>query len=137
MHWADYRNGSKKAKVHVGFDVNRGILQKIFLSDGKADERPFATQIMSPGETSIMDRYYQYHIARSEHGLMVQILAGLITYLLLAIYCHEQYNEKVSIKRVRELRIKIRNEIASNGHDDPPDPQYFEEQKYNNCYVKT
>ena len=42
-----------------------------------------------------------YHlIARSEHGLMVQILSGLITYLLLAIYCYEQHNEKVSIKRV-------------------------------------
>ena len=52
-----------------------------------------------------------YHlIARSEHGLMVQLLAGLITYLLLAIYCHQHYNEKVSIKRVRELRIKIQNE---------------------------
>ena len=41
---------------------------------------------------------------------MVQILGGLITYLLLAIYCHEQHNEKVSIKRVRELRCKIKNE---------------------------
>ena len=42
---------------------------------------------------------------------MVQILAGLITYLLLAIYCREQHDEKVSIKRVRELRINIHNEI--------------------------
>ena len=42
---------------------------------------------------------------------MVQVLAGLITYLLLAIYCREQHNEKVSIKRVRELRINIQNEI--------------------------
>jgi hypothetical protein len=41
---------------------------------------------------------------------MVQLLGGLITYLLLAIYCHEQYNERVSIKRVREIRIKIQNE---------------------------
>jgi len=31
----------------------------------------------------------------------------LITYLLLAIYCHEQHGEKVSIKRVRELRYQI------------------------------
>ncbi len=46
---------------------------------------------------------------------MVQILAGLITYLLLAIYCREQHNEKVSIKRVRELRIKIQNEIRTAG----------------------
>jgi hypothetical protein len=44
---------------------------------------------------------------------MVQILAGLITYLLLAIYCRDQHNEKVSIKRVRELRIKIQNEIRT------------------------
>jgi len=44
---------------------------------------------------------------------MVQILAGLITYLLLAIYCREQHNEKVSIKRVRELRIKIQNETRA------------------------
>jgi len=53
-----------------------------------------------------------YHlIARSEYGLMVQILTGLITYLLLAIYCQEQHGEKVSIRRVRELRAKINNEL--------------------------
>ncbi len=52
-----------------------------------------------------------YHlIARSRYGLMVQILSGLITYLLLAIFCHEQYREKVSIKRVRQLRVKIQTE---------------------------
>ena len=41
---------------------------------------------------------------------MVQILSGLITYLLLAIYCHEQHGEPISIKRVRQLRNKILNE---------------------------
>jgi len=219
MHWADYRDGSKKAKAHIGFDLNHSIPSRIFLTDGKADERPFASKICSPGQTAVLDRYYQCHknfdlwqaerkhfvcrikasttkkvirtlevqpnsivfydaiallgtpgvnqtekevrvvafriglknywtatdrydlsaeqiaaiyklrwaievffswwkrhlkvyhlIARSWYGLMVQILAGLITYLLLAIYCHEEYQEKVSIKRVRELRIKIRNE---------------------------
>jgi len=29
---------------------------------------------------------------------MVQLLGGLITYLLLAIYCREQYHEPVSIE---------------------------------------
>jgi len=226
MHWADYREGSKKAKVHLGFDLNRSIPRKIFLSDGNGAERPFVSMILSPGQTGVMDRGYQAHdrfdqwqeegkhfvcrikaitkkellknneidpdsnifydavvllgtpgvnqtkhpvrlvgytvdntkywvatsrhdltaekialiyklrwdieiffgwwkrhlrvyhlIARSEYGLMVQILAGLITYLLLAIYCREQHNEKVSIKRVRELRIKIQNEtrMAKNG----------------------
>ena len=49
-------------------------------------------------------------IARSEHGLMVQILSGLITYLLLAIYCREEHGEKVNIRRVRQLRNMIQNE---------------------------
>ena len=63
-----------------------------------------------------------YHlIARSEHGLMVQILAGLITYLLLAIYCHRQFNERVSIKRVGQLRITIQNELRAGIFDKPPD----------------
>jgi hypothetical protein len=52
-----------------------------------------------------------YHLfARSKNGLMVQILSGLITYLLLAIYCHEKHGEAVSIARVRQLRNQIRNE---------------------------
>ena len=52
-----------------------------------------------------------YHLfARSKNGLMVQILSGLITYLLLTIYCHEQHGETVSIRRVRQLRNQIRNE---------------------------
>ena len=219
MYWADYRDGSKKAKVHLGFDLNRTIPEKLFLSAGKADERPFVSKILAPGQTGVMDRYYQCHknfdewqadekhfvcrirkstrkaiveqhevpegshvfldvnallgtpnqnqtekpvrvvgykvdnkefyvatdrfdltaeevalvyklrwdveiffgwwkqhlkvyhlIARSAHGLMAQILGGLITYLLLAIYCQEEHQEKVSINRVRELRIKIRNE---------------------------
>jgi hypothetical protein len=222
MYWADYRDGAKKAKAHLGFDLNYGIPRKIFLTDGKADERPFVSQILLPGQTGVMDRYYQCHknfdqwqgegkhfvcrikaktkktlisanelkpnsivfydaivllgtpgvnqtekpvrvvgyrvncvsywiatdrcdltaeqiamiyklrwtiesffawwkrhlkvyhlIARSQHGLMVQILAGLITYILLAIYCHNQYGEKVSIRRVRQLRIKIQNEIRA------------------------
>jgi hypothetical protein len=221
MTWADYRKGSKKAKSHLGFDINRSIPRKVFLTDGKGDERPFVSKILNPGQTGVMDRYYQHHgnfdlwqeegkhficriraktkktciktnelpedsfifydavvllgtpranqtkkevrlvgytvdgtrywvatdrfdltaeqiamayklrweiekffawwkrhlkvyhlITRSKHGLMVQILAGLITYLLLAIYCQEQHGEKVSIKRVRQLRNQMRNEIA-------------------------
>lgn len=223
MEWADYRNGSKKAKAHVGFDINRGIPRKIYLSDGKEGERPFVDKIIEKGETGVMDRGYQSHdhfdqwqtaekffvcrirenthktvirenavnpdsivfsdnvvllgtkgtnqtekelrlvgyridgkdfwvatnrydltaeevaqvyklrwsietffgwwkrhlkvyhlIARSEYGLMVQILGGLITYLLLAIYCREQHNEPVSIVRVRELRNQIANEAAED-----------------------
>jgi hypothetical protein len=244
MHWADYRKGAKKAKGHLGFDLNRGIPRKIFLTDGKGAERPFVSMILSPGQTGVMDRGYQAHdlfdqwqeenkhfvcrikartkkicieakeinpdskifydaivllgtpgvnqtkkplrlvgytvdgirywiatsryeltaeqialiyklrwdiekffawwkrhlrvyhlIARSQYGLMVQILAGLITYLLLAIYCREQHNEKVSIKRVRQLRIKIQNEIriASSGVVGPS----FENHGISTCYAKT
>ena len=230
MAWADYRKETKKAKLHLGFNVNHAIPQKLFLTDGKGDERPFVHQILEPGQTGIMDRGYQHHqnfdelqekqkhfvcrikentvktclekydiepdsiisydakvllgqpgpsqtkkplrlvgycvdskkywiatdrfdlnakeialiyklrweiekffswwkrhlrvyhlIARSKYGLMVQILSGLITYLLLAIYCHEQHGEQVSIKRVRELRIKIQNETREL-ENVPPDP---------------
>ena len=237
MHWADYRKKSKKAKVHVGFDLNQAIPRKIYLTDGNGAERPFVGLILSEGQTGVMDRGYQSHkrfdqwqrdrksflcrikagtkktivkknriaadsivffdalvvlgtteinqtkeplrlvgyevdhvkywiatnrydltaeqiaaayklrwdienffawwkrhlkvyhlIARSEHGLMVQILAGLITYLLLAIYCHREFNERVSIKRVRQLRIKIQNELRSGMYEKPPDPNFKEQQ---------
>jgi len=238
MAWADYRKNSKKAKLHLGFNVNQGIPQKLFLTNGKGDERPFVHDILEQGQTGIMDRGYQHHknfdqlqekfkhfvcrikakthktclekfdvdpdsivfydakvllgkngpkqtqrplrlvgytvgktkywiatdrfdlsaedialiyrlrweiekffswwkrhlrvyhlIARSRHGLLVQILGGLITYLLLAIYCHKQHGEPVSIKRVRELRIKILNETRTFTDlppDDDPDPQNSE-----------
>jgi hypothetical protein len=221
MYWADYRMGSKKAKVHIGFDLHRGIPKKIFLTDGKEAERPFVDKILAPGETGVMDRGYQSHklfdawqadgkhyicrikastektivrmndvqldsvvfydavvllgtpglnrterelrlvgyrvanvnywiatdrhdltaeqiafayklrwnieiffgwwkrhlkvyhlISRSQYGLMIQMLAGLITYSLLAIYCHNQHQEKVSVKRLREISINIRNEMS-------------------------
>ena len=63
MTWADYRKGSKKAKVHLGFNLNQGIPTKIFFTDGKGAERPFVSKILSPGQTGIGDRGYQ------EHGL--------------------------------------------------------------------
>jgi IS4 transposase len=67
-----------------------------------------------------------YHlIVRSPHGLMIQILAGLITYLLLAIYCHKHFQEKVSIRRVRQLRIQIENELRCW----PPGGEYQEHEK--------
>jgi len=238
MYWADYRKGSKKAKAHCGFDINSGIPRKIFLTDGNGGERPFVSEILSKGQTGVMDRGYQSHhdfdllqeeekhfvcrikaittrtvlqenaveagshifydavvllgtpgqnqtvrpirvvgykiagikyyvatdrydltaeqiatvyklrwtiesffkwwkkhlkvyhlIARSKYGLMVQLLGGLITYLLMAIYCREQFNEEVSIKRVRELRTIILNELF-NGQDDIDkiENQIFKEQ---------
>jgi len=220
MLWADYRKGVKKAKVHVGLDLNQSIPKKVHLTDGNGAERPFVSKILSEGQTGVLDRGYQCHdlfdqwqqenkfyicrikasttktiisqnpvpagsivffdamvllgtngvnqsktplrlvgyevdrvqywiatnrydlsaeqiaqayklrwdienffawwkrhlkvyhlIARSPHGLMVQILAGLITYLLLAIYCRKHFNEKVSIRRVRQLRTQIENEL--------------------------
>jgi hypothetical protein len=43
---------------------------------------------------------------------MVQMLAGRITYILLAIYCHDHNNENVSVRRMREISINIRNEMS-------------------------
>ena len=245
MYWADYRGGSKKAKAHFGFDLNRSIPRKIFLTHGKGDERAFVSHLLAAGETGVMDRGYQSHkafdrlqtegkhfvcrikastkktciknnpiksgsivfydavvllgtagvnqtkkelrvvgyrvdsieywvatsrydlsaeqialiyklrwdiekffgwwkrhlkvyhlIARSQYGLMVQMLAGLITYLLLAIYCHNHYREKVSIKRVRELRIRIQNEVRTL-ENDLRGSVAFKNQKNLYAYAKT
>jgi hypothetical protein len=56
--WADYRRGAKKAKTHIGCDINRGIPRKIFLTAGKGRERPFISKILAPGETGVLDRGY-------------------------------------------------------------------------------
>ena len=241
MHWAEYRDGAKKAKIHLGFDLNRGIPLKLHLTNGKDGERPFVQKILAPGHTGVLDRGYQSHelfdswenqgikfvcrilsktqktvvqkhafdaqsfifydatvllgtpginqtdknirlvgyrvnrkdywlatnrfdlsaeqiasiyklrweienffawwkrhlkvyhlIARSEYGLMVQVLSGLITYLLLAIYCHQEHNEKVNIKRVRQLRIKIQNEARNLEHTSTKN----EFSNENKCYQK-
>jgi len=55
MDWADYCSGAKKAKRHLGFNINQGIPQKLFLTDGKSDERPFVHNLIEPGQTGIMD----------------------------------------------------------------------------------
>lgn len=69
-----------------------------------------------------------YHlIARSPYGMLVQIISGLITYLLLAIYCKETFNEKVSIQRVREIRITLRNEIYL--------PAFISALAFNRCQI--
>ena len=61
MYWADYRKGSKKAKAHCGFNINSGIPSKIFLTEGNGGERPFVDQILTDGQTGVMDRVYQSH----------------------------------------------------------------------------
>jgi hypothetical protein len=53
-------------------------------------------------------------ISRSTYGVMVQIFAGLITYLFMAIYCAEEHGERVNMKRVRELRNTIQNELRAS-----------------------
>jgi len=245
MLWADYRKGSKKAKVHVGFDLNRSIPRKVHLTEGNGAERPFVSKILSKGQTGVMDRGYQCHelfdqwqqdgqlyicrikastnkmilsenpvltdsivffdamvrlgtasvnqsktplrlvgyeiqgvkywiatnrndlsaeqvaqaykmrwdienffawwkrhlkvyhlIARSSHGLMVQIVSGLITYLLLAIYCHNHFKEKVTIRRVRQLRTQIVNELRCWPMG-PDHQQYEKEKKLQNVSAKT
>lgn len=221
MTWADYRESANKAKVHLGFDLNRSIPLKLHLTDGNGAERPFVSRILETGQTGVMDRGYQDHgrfdqwidegihfvarlknntkwevindlpyqkggkifffgkvqlgdvnhkmrhcvylvgfkvkkklfwvatnradltaeqiafiyslrweieklfswwkrhlkvyhlISRNRHGMLLQLLAGLITYLLFVLYCYEQYGEKQpSIFRLRELRCRIRKEMG-------------------------
>ena len=245
MEWADYRGGTKKAKAHVGFNLNQSIPSKIYLADGKSDERPYVSTILKPGETGVIDRYYQcyrdfdawqaenkhfvcrikagslktcikehtvapegpvfydavvllgtkginqtekpvrvigyrverktywlatdrfdldnedimaiyklrwnietffgwwkqhlnvYHrLARSSYGMMVQLLAGLITYLLLAIYCHDEFKEPVSLKRVRQLRNAFRTESRYPDYE-PRESMIWGQNSKNHSFAKT
>jgi hypothetical protein len=220
MTWADYREFSNKAKVHLGFDLNKSIPLKLYLTEGKEAERPFVSFILEPGQTGVLDRGYQDHerldvwiddgkhfvarlknntkwdiidrlpfnkngkifffakvwlgdenhkmrhpvylvgfqvrkkkfwvatdradltaeqiafiyslrweieklfswwkrhlkvyhlISRNRHGMLLQLLSGLITYMLLVLYCYQQYGEKQpSILRLRQLRCHIRKEM--------------------------
>jgi len=138
MYWAEYRKGSNKFKAHVGFNINQRIPQKLHLTEGKAGERPFVGKIVDPGQTAILDRGYQGHcdfdqwqkdgrhfvcrirkntlkkLVTLKRFEMVQIFAGLITYLLMAIYCAEEYGERVNMRRVRQLRNTIQNELRAS-----------------------
>jgi len=67
---------------------------------------------------------------------MVQILGGLITYLILAIHGRKHRQEKVSIKQVRELRISIQNE-AYNMENHVPAHYDLNEHKPSLSYAKT
>ena len=221
MTWADYSDKANKARVHLGFDLNRSIPRKLYFTEGKAAERPFVSCILSLGQTGVMDRGYQDHrrfdqwiqegkhfvarlkkntqwevlqhlpfvkggkifffgqvrlgdkqhqmqtpvylvgfrirrkvywvatdradltaeeiafiyslrweieklfswwkrylkvyhlISRNPHGMFLQLLAGLIAYLLFVLYCYRLYGEKKpSIRRLRQLRWRIRQETG-------------------------
>ena len=47
--------------LHCGFDINHGIPNKIFMTEGNGAERTFVPKILSKGQTGVMDRGYQSH----------------------------------------------------------------------------
>jgi hypothetical protein len=218
MTWAEYSSTQRKAKAHLGFNLNQGIPRILALTDGKGAERPFVSTFLEEGETGVVDRGYvdyqrfdewidhgqhfvarirkkaQYQIlerlpipphtnifffaqvqlggdahrmhhplflvgfnarrkvywivtdradlsaeqiafifalrwqieaffawwkkhlnvyhllSRHPHGVFLQLLAGLVTYLLLSLHFHQRYGEKPSLRRLRRLRHQIRRE---------------------------
>ncbi len=82
MHWADYRKGSKKAKIHLGFNLNHAIPSKIFFTDGKGAERPFVDQIISSGQTVVPDGGDQKHTLFD--SLQLSVVRGKVTIMMLA-----------------------------------------------------
>ena len=54
-----------------------------------------------------------YHlISRNPPGVLLPLLAGLVTYLLLVLYFHQKYGERPSLRRLRQVRRQIRQETA-------------------------
>ena len=220
MVWADYTANKKKAKAHIGFDLNNRTPRKLILTDRVGNERIYLPQILQPGQTAVSDRGLQDHqlfdqlidegkhfvmriknntkkeiieelpfeegpaiffhaeviigdpchrmkhsvilvgfrnhgklywvitdrtdltaeqiaaifalrweieqffhwwksymkvywlIARSKHGMLLQLLSGLITYILFLLYCSINFDEPPNIKRLRELRWIIHSEAV-------------------------
>ncbi len=61
MTWADYRKNVRKAKMHLGLDLDGSIPRKMILTQGKGAERPFVSHLLEEGETGVLDRGYQDH----------------------------------------------------------------------------
>jgi hypothetical protein len=77
-----------------------------------------------------------YHlISRSRYGVMIQLVSGLITFLLMAIYCRKQHNQTVSVIKLRQLRIAIRNELRNS--DTVVVFMFVKEQNKNISHAKT
>ena len=49
MTWADYSRSQNKAKVHIGFDLNRSIPRKVYLTEGKAAATTFCQRFPPNG----------------------------------------------------------------------------------------
>ena len=45
MRWAEYSSTQRKAKAHVGFDLNYGIPRRMALTEGTGAERPFVSTL--------------------------------------------------------------------------------------------
>jgi hypothetical protein len=114
--------------------LHKGIPSKIFFTDGKGAERPFVSQILSPGQTGVCDRGYQEHAEFDSLQSEGKHFVIRIKYLLLAIYCHQNHGERVNIKRVRQLRIQIQNELRDSGSS--PESHFFKEQKHSRLHAK-
>ena len=49
IHLAEYGSTSKKAKLHLDFNLNQGIPPTLFLPEGNRTERPFVNTLNDPG----------------------------------------------------------------------------------------
>jgi hypothetical protein len=222
MTWADYRKNVRKAKMHLGLDLQGCIPRKMILTQGNGAERPFVSHLLEQGETGVLDRGYQdhrrfdcwieenkhfvvrlrkntkwevveqlsfeqnnaifffakvvighslhkmthplfvvgfksrgktywiatdrndltaqqiafvyslrwqietffawwkkylniYHLfSRNPHGVWVQLLSGLITYLLLVIYFYQKHRQKPCVKLMRRLKWDIHHDLQQH-----------------------
>ena len=76
-----------------------------------------ACQVWARGQKVTNDRGSRLHSSLHVKNEDATLCLRFITYLLLAIYCHQKFDEKVSIKRVRQLRILIQNQLRCTGSE--------------------
>ncbi len=117
------KNHQMKSEVYlVGYRVRRKVYWVVTdRADLSAEQIAFIYSLR--WEIEILFGWWKRHlkvyhlISRNRHGMLLQLLSGLITYLLLVLYCYRLYGErKPSIRRLRELRWRIRQETGAVVH---------------------
>lgn len=116
VHLGDEAHRTRHALFLVGFR-SRGKIYRVVTdrADLSASEIAFIFSLRWEIETFFAwwKRHLKvYHlISRNAHGVLLQLLAGLITYLLLVLYFEVEYEERPSIARLRQLRWQMRQEV--------------------------
>jgi len=120
MAWALWLDGENRAaKMHVEFEILKGIPTKVSITHGNGDERTVLAENLAPGHLYVLDRGY------AEYGLMARIIQAQSSFVVRirknAVYeiieerPISQAAERAGVQR--DLIVKLGSTAAPELHD--------------------